>query len=243
MCAASTVCNLRLDQAAKDLDRFVGTLQIAPGDGKVTMMLSYLKGKDDYKQSVFGLTSFDNESFGAEVDYTPQERVNLFGYYNRENIKSFQRGRQSGATVSINPLDDWTAAIRDKVDSFGGGANFGVVKDKVDLRVAGGYQKLDGNNDITSPVGGAPELARRAIGGVASIPLFDDTKIYTVSAELAYRVLKSWTLGFGGWYEQYQLRDSNTNGLNNYEPGSFFLAAADSDYKAHVVYVRASYTW
>ena len=31
--------------------------------------------------------------------------------------------------------------------------------------------------------------------------------------------------------------------LTNYVPGSFFLAANDHDYKAHVLYVRASYLW
>ena len=31
--------------------------------------------------------------------------------------------------------------------------------------------------------------------------------------------------------------------LTNYMPASFFLAANDSDYKAHVLFVRASYQW
>ncbi len=60
---------------------------------------------------------------------------------------------------------------------------------------------------------------------------------------------KSFRLGLGGWYEQYQLRDLNSNDLSdgvvlkNYVPASFFLAANDSDYKAHVIYLRASYLW
>jgi hypothetical protein len=62
-------------------------------------------------------------------------------------------------------------------------------------------------------------------------------------------VTKALRLGVGGWYEQYKLRDLNTNDitqdivLTNYVPGSFFLAANDSDYKAHVIYIRASYLW
>ena len=149
----------------------------------------------------------------------------------------------------MSPLDDWTSEIKDKVDSLGGGATFGLVKEKVELTLNGSYQKVDGNNDFTSPVGGAPEVARRATGGITDIPFFDDTKLYTLSAELSYHVTKGLRLGLGGWYEQYKLRDLNSNDitegvvLTNYVPGSFFLAANDHDYKAHVLYIRASYLW
>ena len=108
---------------------------------------------------------------------------------------------------------------------------------------------MDGNNHFTSPVGGAPEVARRATGGITDIPFFDDTKLYTLSVELSYHVTKGLRLGLGGWYEQYKLRDLNSNDitegvlLTNYVPGSFFLAANDHDYRAHVLYVRASYLW
>jgi hypothetical protein len=243
VCPAGTVCNLRYDQAARDLTRLGAHAEMTPDEGRTTLTLSYIKGKDDYKDNLFGLVEADNESFTGEIDFTPTDRFNVYGFYTRENISTFQRGRQSGATVSVNPLDDWTSDIEDKVDAFGGGATLGVVKEKADLKLYASYQKVDGNNDITSPPGGAPQNARRTVGGVAGIPFFDDTRIYTLSAELAYRATKSLTVGLGGWYESYELADSNTVGLANYVPASFFLAAADSDYNGHVLYVRASYVW
>src|SRR5262249_34089771 len=162
------------------------------------------------------------ESFSAEVDFTPSERVNVYGFYSRENIATSLVGRQSGATVSLSPLDNWTSDVTDKVDSIGGGATFRGVKDKADPKLFGNSQKVDGNNAIGSPLGGAPELARRAIGGIAGIPLFDDTKMYTLSAELDYKATPRLTLGLGGWYQYYKLQDSNTVGLVNYVPASFF---------------------
>jgi MtrB/PioB family decaheme-associated outer membrane protein len=248
VCPSGAVCNLRFDQSKKDIDRYGGLVELSPG-GKASLTFSYLKGKDRYTESVFGLIRADNEAISADVDYTPSDRVNLFGFYSRENISTFQRGRQSGATVSVNPLDDWTSEIKDKVDSFGAGATWALVKEKVDLTLHGSYQKVNGNNDFSAPVGGAPEVARRATGGITDIAFFDDTKLYTLSAELAYRVTKGLRLGVGGWFERYTLRDLNSNDitegivLTNYVPGSFFLAANDSDYKAHVLYVRASYLW
>jgi MtrB/PioB family decaheme-associated outer membrane protein len=248
LCPGGTICNLRFDQSKKDLDRYGAFVELSPG-GKASLTFSYIKGKDTYTESLFGLIRADNEAISAEADYTPHERVNLFAFYTRENIATFQRGRQSGATVSVSPLDDWTSEISDKVDSLGGGATFGLVKEKVELMLNGSSQRVNGNNHFTSPVGGAPELARRTTGGITDIPFFDDTKIYTLSAELSYHVTKGFRLGLVGWYEQYKLRDLNSNDisegvlLTNYVPGSFFLAANDHDYKAHVLYVRASYLW
>jgi hypothetical protein len=248
VCPGGTICNLRYDQSKKDTDRYGALVELSPG-GKANLTLSYLKGKDRYTESLFGLVSADNEAITAEVDYTPQERVNLFAFYTRENIATFQRGRQSGATVSVRAIDDWTSEIDDKVDSLGGGGTFGLVKEKVELTLNGTYQKVDGNNDFESPIGGVAEVGRRTTGGITDIPFFDDTKLYTLQAELGYHVSKAFKVSLGGWFEQYELRDLSSNDvsegilLTNYVPGSFFLAANDSDYKAHVLYLRASYLW
>lgn len=248
VCAGGTVCNLRFDQSKKDLDRYGAFVELSPG-GKASLTFSYIKGKDRYTESLFGLIRADNEAISAEGDYTPREGLNLFAFYTRENASTFQRGRQSGATVSVSALDDWTSEIVDKVDSFGAGATIGLLKDRAELTLSGNSQGVNGNNHFTSAVGGAPELARRTTGGITDIPFFDDTKIYTLSADLSCRVTGSLRLSLGGWYERYRLRDLNSNDITegvllaNYVPGSFFLAANDHDYKAHVLYLRASYVW
>ena len=79
--------------------------------------------------------------------------------------------------------------------------------------------------------------------GVAGIPLYDDTKLFTLKAEVEAKATKSLKLAVGGLYEKYEIKDSNTVGLVNYVPGSFFLAAVDGAYEAKVVYFRASYVW
>ena len=234
----------RFDQARRDVDRFNGLLQLSPGGGDLTFSLSYWYTKEDYNREAvvdasglrYGLLNVKYDSFTAEVDYSPGDRWSVYGFYTRENNKNFQRGRQSGATPSINPLDDWTADVKDKVDSFGLGANAALVPDKLDFKTFVRYQKVDGNNDIVSPPGGTPDIG-------VSIPNFDDTKIWTVSAELSYRLAANWNIALGGWLEDYKVDDSATTGLTNYNPGSFFLAANDSSYRARVGYVRATYHW
>jgi hypothetical protein len=124
----------------------------------------------------------------------------------------------------------------DEVDSFGGGATVGLVPDKLDFRASTRYQKVDGMNDLESPPGGTPDVA-------FDIAQFDDTKIWNVAAEFEYHLPALWSIALGGWFEDYEIRDSATSGLRNYVPGSFFLAANDGDYQAKVAYVRASYRW
>jgi MtrB/PioB family decaheme-associated outer membrane protein len=232
----------RPDQAKRDSTRVNALLQLNPVD-EVTLSASYLRGKDDYDELEHGLIDALNEAFSIEADYTPMERLSLYAFFTRENVDSFQVGRQSGATPSTNPLDDWTADLSDKVDFYGAGGTAVLLPDKVDLKVMATYQKVDGNADLFSPEGGAPANARRAVGGVQDIPAWDDTRLLTVLAELGWNVGGRWRLAGGGWLEDYEVRDLNTAGLVHYVPASFFLAPVDSDYRGYVLYARAAYTW
>ena len=243
LCGSGSVCNLRYDQANKDTDKINTALSLTPGGGKVAFLLSYLRAKDDYAESRFGLTKAEFDTVTGEVTLTPNDKATLFAFYTYETVKNAQRGRQSGATVSTNPLDDWTSDVKDKVNSFGAGADFTLEPDKWFLVLNGRWQKVDGDNDIGAAPGGAPFNARTAVGGVIDIPVYDDTKLLTLSAELKYQFAKAWTASLGGFFEDYEIRDSNTAGLLNYVPGSFFLAYNDGDYQAKVGYVRITYRW
>ena len=224
----------RFDQAKRDTSRVVAMVQLTPFDA-LTVSLNGVHYFDNYdKDSDYGLLKWRTDSYTAEADYTPTARVTLFGYFTRDNVKGFQRGRQSGGTISTNPLDDWTANNTDKSNSFGLGATFGVVPDKVDLRLATRYQTVNGNADLFSPPGGAPDIA-------VPIPQVDDTRLVTTSAELIYRLAERWDLSAGGWVERYRIRDAQSTGTLPYMPGGFFLAENNGDYKGNVAYVRATF--
>jgi MtrB/PioB family decaheme-associated outer membrane protein len=243
LCGSGPVCNLRYDQAVKDSDRIGATLDLSPGSGKLGVSLGYVRTKDDYKETRYGLTEASYDSVSAQLDFSPTERASLWVFYNYEKLVNAQRGRQSGSTVSANPLDDWTSDVNDKTDTFGGGADITLKPDKWFLKLWGQYQKMDGMNDLFAAPGGAPANARTAVGGVQDIPLYDDTKLSTVLAEVKYQFAKAWALTLGGFFEDYEIQDSNTKGLANYVPGSFFLAAVDDDYQATVVYLKLTYNW
>jgi MtrB/PioB family decaheme-associated outer membrane protein len=237
----------RYDQAKKDLDRVTALLQLTPID-KISLSFSYLYARDNYNPDVdnratlFGLTRASYDTFSADVDFTPTDRLSLYGFYSRENNKNSQRGRQSGATVSFNPLDDWLSEVSDKIQSFGGGATIGVLPEKLVLNLSGQYQKVDGLNDITVFTGGAPEVSRRALGGAGDIDAYDDTKLYSVTGEVKYNLPRSFSLAVGGIYQDYRIADANA-AVTNYEPASLFLLGNDGSYRAKVGYVRLGYSW
>ena len=241
----------RYDQANKDFDRFNGLLQVAPND-KWSASVSYLYALENYNDfspdqftadtNLYGLNRVSYDSLAVDVDFTPTERVNLYGFFGRENNKNWQRGRQSGATVSLNPIDDWFSMVADRVDSYGGGAGVQILPEKLSLSATGRYQKVNGNNDITAPVGGAVEVAKRPLGGPLGFTAYDDTRILTVSGEMTYTLPKSWAVTVGAWYEEYKIDDANAAPLN-YLPGGLFLNANDGNYHGTVGYLRLSYRW
>jgi hypothetical protein len=64
-----------------------------------------------------------------------------------------------------------------------------------------------------------------------------------VQGELKYQFAPAWSFALGGAFEDYEIRDSNTQDLRNYVPGSFFLAASDGDYQASWGWIRLTHTW
>jgi hypothetical protein len=214
----------------------------------VTLSFSYLRGKDDYEAEL-GLDESETTTYTAEIDYTPTARFSLFGWYTREEMSTSQIGRQSAATISTNPIDDWTSLVDDKGNSVGAGAVIGLVPEKVKLTLNGSYQEINGNNDLFTSPTGMPGAARVAVGRQAvDITNFDDTKMVGVNAELAYTFKKGLTVAAGGWFEDYELRDdatrsAQTGELPNFMTGGFFMAGNDGDYQATVFYGRLSYAW
>lgn len=240
MCGTGPICNLRYDQAKKDADRYNASVEITPTSGKVTFVLGYWGAKDDYKDSIYGLTEAKFNTFSADLDFTPNDKATLYGFFSYELIEDSQRGRQSAATVSTNPADDWTSEVEDKVTTLGGGADFTLKPEKWFLNVTARYQKVDGSNAIAVFAGGAPATARSATGA-QGFDDYDDTEIVTLIAELKHQLAAAWTVTLGGMFEDYSIADALTGGSTNFYPASFFLNANDGNYQAKVGYFRVAY--
>ena len=235
----------RYDQAKRDRNRFGGTLQVSPESGKVTLIVSYFLNKDEYDTAAvpfevqagseppLGLQEAKYQTFTVEGDFAPSDRATFYAFFSRENNDDSQIGRQSGGSLSFDTSQNWTSTVEDRVSSFGAGADFVLAPDKWNLNVFARWQEVDGNNAFTRF--DSPE----------DIAAYDDTKLLYVSAQLKYQIAQQWALGFGGFFEDYEIDDAQTgNGqILNYMPGSFFLNTNNGDYQAWVGYVNLTYSW
>ena len=219
----------RYDQAKRDSRRYGGELMLTPGAASV--MLSYMRGTQDYYATQYGLQNASTETLSAEADYSPAERVNLFGYATRENLGSDQRGAQRGPTGAPSPASLWTSKISDKANTFGLGGTLNLVKDRADLTLNASYQKVDGNNDLEAP------------GGAQDIAGFDDTRLRNLTLEFVYKLKSRWSVAAGGMFEDFKLVDSTRTGLAPYVPSGFFIVGSFGDYTAKVAYLKLSYNW
>lgn len=226
----------RFDQAKRDTQRIVSMLSATPFGGNLALSASLVHYFDDYDEVEFGLQEWQNRAWTFEADYTPSERWNVFAFFANENWRGFQTGRQSGATFSTNPLDNWSAENSDEAMTFGGGANFTIVPDRANLQFTGRVQNVNGYGDFESPEGGNPNVG-------VDIPNIDDTRFVTLTGELTYRLTDAWRLGVGAWMERYKIDDALNARQQQYLPASFFLAPNDLDYKGGAAYVRTTYHW
>ncbi len=238
----------RYDQAKRDRNRFGGQFQWTPASGVVSLGASYFWNKDDYDDSPvecvvesefcpggvqpsLGLKEAEYKTFSLDVDVSPSDKYTFYGFYSREDISDFQTGRQSGGSLVFDPASNWSSNVDDKVNSLGAGANFMLVPDRWFLDIFYRYQKVDGNNAMEAGTDLRPD-------GAEDIPDFDDTQINFFSAQVRYKFAQSWSLGIGGFFEDYELRDSQTGQVLNYMPGSFFINANNGDFGAWTGWVN-----
>lgn len=227
----------RYDQARRDSHRVVAMVQATPFEGPVTVSANFARSYDDYADDAeFGLLHWRTQAVNVEADYTPSARWSVFAFAGAEVWGGFQRSRQSGATFSTNPADNWEAYNTDKAKTVGAGANFNIIPERLDVRVSAQLQTVNGRAQLESPPGGAPDLA-------FDVPRVDDTRFLQTTARLTYRFSEAWDVTLGAWLEDYQIRDDPTSGSQMYMPAAFFLVPEDADYAGSVAFVRTTFRW
>ncbi|HSF15494.1 MAG TPA: MtrB/PioB family outer membrane beta-barrel protein [Vicinamibacteria bacterium] len=245
----------RYDQAKRDRDRVGAQVQYTAESGVFSVMAAYYFNKDKYDdtpvpcvldspfcpggvQVPLGLQEAKFKTFSLDFDVSPSDAYTLYVFYSREDFFNFQTGRQSGANVEFNPASNWSSQVDDKIDSFGAGASFTLVPNAWFFDLFYRYQKVDGNNAFT-----AGTTLRPPSNPARDIPLYDDTKLSFISAQIRRKFAEAWTIGVGGFYEDYELRDTQTGSVLNYMPSSFFINADNGDYKGWVGWLNLTYSF
>ncbi|MEK6777300.1 MAG: MtrB/PioB family decaheme-associated outer membrane protein [bacterium] len=251
--------------ASKDGLKASAAATLMPND-KLNLNLELSYGKDDYKDSEFGLQDDRNYTGTVDADYEVNKRLTLNAFYTYENQKSMQRSRQwtpsqagdpfSATYSDVSDPSNWTAEITDIVNTIGLGAEVGIIEGLLDLDLNGTYSKSNGKVDFASAVGIAPAspYSNSNMDNNAFKPMdfgnMDDTRLATVCARLNYKLSKAWTTTLGYKYERWTIDDylydgyspikTNTSDVYN---GLLSMDTYYKPYKVNTVYVTATYSF
>jgi hypothetical protein len=260
-----TVYGFQADEAERKTKRMVVDIELTPIES-VELLFAYQRRDVDFTNrpdrvqltsgqptpgaaripnTASGLLEAKYDSYTAEVDVTPNGRVELGAYYTYEKDASTnQWATLTGA--ALNNLLNYRGT--DETDTFGAHAVLQLVPEKWTCTLTASRQKTDGLMDITAREAGAfytpgrTTLVSAGQGGAGDIADYDDTELTTVQAQLDYNVTKAWTFGLGYWYEKYDFKDAFTAGdLLMPQSVLIFMKPDDGAYKANIVYATLNY--
>lgn len=207
-----------------DRDRNSGSIHagIVPHE-RVNIGLSVELAKDDYPNSVLGVTEGRETSYNADASVVLTEVTSLHMFANRVEIKSKQAGSQTFSTP------DWFARNDDTITAFGIGVKHQMIKDKLDVGADYVLSRSTGEVVVKTGAPGAdfPDLK---------------TDLDTVKLYADYLLKENMTLHAAYWYEHYNSKDWALDGVNpDTIPNVISFGEESPDYNVHAVMLSLRY--
>lgn len=257
----------KYDEADRDRDRVQLLATIYPIES-LALTGSVIFGKDDFKDSAFGLLEDTHNIYSIDIDYSVSERLNLFAFYSYELYNNEEKAREWRATTTCSQDGDsnndectdpyyvitsydspsnWVAKTEDRANTFGGGLRFAIMPQKVDFGLTYSYSKTDGTVKLSSEVG-----ANNDVDGNNFTPVdfteVDDTELHTLNTNVKYQLNKALSITVGYKWEKYDVNDFELDGFT-YVPttssgsynGALLMGALQDDYDVSVVYTKLAY--
>jgi MtrB/PioB family decaheme-associated outer membrane protein len=207
----------KYDQANRDRDRIQGILSVFPIE-PLTLTGQVIYGKDNFKDSAFGLLDDKHSIYSIDADYQLTEQLNLYGFYSREKYNNSQKARQwspgglgdpKKETAQESP-SNWDSENEDKVNTFGGGLDFEPLPENLSVNLSYSQSKTDGEIKISSLVGGK-DAAGKVIDANNFEPIgfneVDDTKFQLLNAKLKYQFKEGPSITIGYMLEKFEIKD------------------------------------
>ena len=190
---------------------------------RINIGLGVELARDDYTDSLLGLTGSRETSYNADFTMILTEMTSLHAYGNLELIKSEQAGSQTYSTP------DWFASNDDTIESLGFGMTHKLIDGKLDVGIDYVLTNSTGKINVNAGAPGSefPDL---------------ETSLHSLKLTGNYRLQEDLTLHAEFWYEHYSSKDWMLDGV---EPGTIpnvISFGGDSpDYNEHVTMISARY--
>lgn len=221
----------KFTQANRDLDRWRLTASLPFAEVWSTDL--HVAGLDsEYDDSEFGLTGDQTIRYGFDLSRAMADGSALVFFYERSDRDVSQAARQSGATPSTNPLDDWFADFEEINDNWGVSWRKETAAWKLSLTAD--YIESDGGVDLFSPPGGSPDTA-------TGFENYEDYDRLTLSGGFDFELSADVAIGVSVLYEDYSIDSFIRQDLANYLPGALLIFADDGEYSAWSSGVRMSF--
>lgn len=221
-------------QAAREYDDYTAQLLWMPIDA-VQVSVGLSSRDDQYDESEFGLIDDEIFQWNAEIGYTPGENFTAYIFGHEADRQSFQKGRQSGATPSTNPRDDWSLTLDELTTTYGLGLEAKPTS-KISIEVSANWSESDGEADFTTPSPSNLPVTK-------DIDNYEDIELFSARAEVDFQVTKALTVGLFYLYEDFTLDRFILQGLKAYLPGALLLNANEGTYQGDVIALRIGYTF
>lgn len=220
----------RFDQAERTLDRWNLSVDFPLGTA-LSLTLRGNGAESDYDESEFGLTGDELVRFGFDLSWEAGEAGSLHFWGERGDRSVAQEGRQSGATPSTNPLDDWSIDFDESNDTWGLGWNRDA--EGWTAQVNGWWSRSDGEAEVFSPPGGTPDVGR-------GFDNYEDYEVLSFEGIVDYELTDHLSIGGRLLYEDFTIDSFIRQNLANYLPGALLIVANDGDYQAWSAGLRMS---
>lgn len=223
----------RFDQANREYDQVKVWAQALAGE-RWSVSFGVANRDEEYPDSEFGLVSDEVLELEAELAFMISEAstFTLFGHF--ADRDSFQRTRQSAATPSTSPSNNWSLLATEQNDTFGAGYFGSVAKWswKSNLR----WTRSDGEADFDTPPGGTPAVA-------VDFDNYEDIELLALDLNVEYALSEAAAIGLWWLYEDYTIDSFILQGLQNVLPGALILNADNGDYNANVLGAHIKFGW
>ncbi|GEM_PF-648536 len=256
----------KFDEADRTRDRLEVLASISPLE-TLNFTTTYSFIRDDFDKSSLGLQESWGWSLGGDLTYSPLPWFSFFVNYMREEFKYDQLSRSRPVTSNVpvttpiapgcafsNPHSttvsnvvcdyadfNWRSLNRDKVDTYGVGADVGLIPKRLNLRLSYTFSDADTIIDSfnpTTPTSGTEAQQRSATA--VRYPTAN-TNLHTLIASLRYHLTNNWSLKGEYRFEKFKEKDWATDaigqsGLTNLPPttDSYLGARYLQEYEAHI---------
>ena len=238
------------DIASRDRNRVTLLGSVIP-TSTVSLTASAAFGKDDYKDSHFGLRDNSHRVYSVGLDAVPTDRVSYGGSYQYERYKALSASRQASSNAEfIDPRRDWSTDANDTVHSIVLNGRVLKLRETIDVdfsydynRARATYKYITGQvSNPTLPE--VPDVPSTLPPPSQLPPVKSDLQraVFNLTYHLGPRI----GIGLSYWFEDYKVEDFTLDLQANPELArgqTLLLGYLYEPYTAHTVWGRVFYRW